>query len=269
MDTGEILWLAKGKTKQVVYDFIEHVGVEWMSHVEAAAMDMNSDFYEAFRDKCPNVSVVFDHFHLIKNFNEKVLSEIRKDEEKRLKAEGDEAAAKSLKRCRYIVTSNRETLKAKDLESEEGKIVRKGSNLFKTPTVTRKGGNLERYERLLSENRLLFTADIIKEKLKEAYACKNEEEMAKVINEIMDICEESGNKRLLWFKKLLYNHFKGITAYGAYKISSGKIEGINNKIKTARRQAYGYPEDEYFFLKLFDISRHPQSKFYPSHNFCD
>ena len=38
-----------GKKKQVVYDFIEHVGLEWMSHVEAVACDMNSDFEEAFK----------------------------------------------------------------------------------------------------------------------------------------------------------------------------------------------------------------------------
>jgi hypothetical protein len=38
-------------------------------------------------------------------------------------------------------------------------------------------------------------------------------------------------------------------------ISAGKIEGINNKIKTLRRQGYGYPDDDYFFLKLFDASR--------------
>jgi len=41
----------------------------------------------------------------------------------------------------------------------------------------------------------------------------------------------------------------------AETLKSGKIEGINNKIKTLRRQAYGYPDDEYFFLKIFDISR--------------
>jgi hypothetical protein len=33
------------------------------------------------------------------------------------------------------------------------------------------------------------------------------------------------------------------------------MEGINNKIKTLRRQGYGYPDDEYFFLKLIDASR--------------
>ncbi|MCI6099941.1 MAG: transposase, partial [Selenomonas sp.] len=44
--------------------------------------------------------------------------------------------------------------------------------------------------------------------------------------------------------------------HATYHISAGKIEGINNKIKTLRRQAYGYPDDEYFFLKLIDMSRH-------------
>ena len=33
------------------------------------------------------------------------------------------------------------------------------------------------------------------------------------------------------------------------------IESINNKIKTLRRQAYAYHDDEYFFLKILDMSR--------------
>ncbi len=44
METGHILWIAHGKKKQVVYDFIEYVGLKWMSHVKAVARDMNSDF---------------------------------------------------------------------------------------------------------------------------------------------------------------------------------------------------------------------------------
>jgi transposase len=80
METGHILWIANGKKKQVVYDFIDHVGLEWMDSVEAVACDMNSDFQEAFEERCPHIQPVFDHFHLIKNFNDKVVSEVRKDE---------------------------------------------------------------------------------------------------------------------------------------------------------------------------------------------
>ena len=38
--------------------------------------------------------------------------------------------------------------------------------------------------------------------------------------------------------------------------TSGRMEGINNKTKTLRRQAYGFPDDEYFFLKPVDSGRH-------------
>lgn len=44
-----------------------------MSKVIAIACDMNSDFEETFLELCPHLEIVFDHFHIIKNFNEKIL----------------------------------------------------------------------------------------------------------------------------------------------------------------------------------------------------
>ena len=93
--------------------------------------------------------------------------------------------------------------------------------------------------------------------------------MAQEIIGIIDICQATGNRHLLWFGRLLENHFEGIIAHATYRISAGKIEGINNKIKTLRRQGYGYPDDEYFFLKLFDMSRRSYVRNIPSHRFCD
>ena len=127
METGHILWIAKGKKKQVVYDFIEHVGLEWMASVVAVACDMNSDFYEAFQERCPHLEIVFDHFHIVKNFNDKVISEIRKDEQKRLADEGDKEAAKSLKKSKYILMSKRSTLQRKEKEAQ-GERLRKKRN---------------------------------------------------------------------------------------------------------------------------------------------
>ena len=72
---------------------------------------------------------------------------------------------------------------------------------------------------------------------------------------LTDMCMATGNKHLLWFRRLLDNHFEGIIAHATYDISAGKIEGVNGRIKTLRRQEYGYPDDDYFFLKLFDASR--------------
>ena len=255
METGHILWLAHGKKKAVVYGFIDHVGLEWMDGVEAVACDMNSDFQEAFEERCPHIQPVFDYFHIVKNFNDKVVSEIRRDEQRRLIEEGQPEAAAKLKKTKYILTSSRQTLQRKDEEAAEVKVIAGGGTLFPQPEVVRKSGYMERYEALLRENKLFFTLDLIKEKLTAAYALTDEIKMATEISEIMDLCRASENEHLLWFCRLLDSHFEGIIAHATYNISAGKLEGINNKIKTLRRQGYGYPDDDYFFLKLFDASR--------------
>ena len=252
MERGHVLWIGHGKKKQVVYDFIDHVGMEWMENVEAVACDMNSDFQEAFEERCEWIQPVFDYFHIVKNFNDKVVSEVRRDEQKRLTEEGNIEAARALKRTRYILTSNRSTLRRKDREAAEGKVLSKGSDLFNN-------------DALLAENELLFTLDLIKEKLSEAYRQTSEPGMAEMMTEITDICFATGNSHLQWFSRLIENHFEGIIAHATYRISAGKIEGLNNKIKTLRRQGYGYPDDEYFFLKIFDISRRAYDRNPASH----
>lgn len=269
METGHILWIAGGKKKQVVYDFIEHVGLSWMENVEAVACDMNSDFQEAFEEKCPHIQPVFDYFHIVKNFNDKVISEVRKDEQHRLIQEGNLEAAKALKKTRYILMSSRTTLQKKDEYAGRERIIHKGSSLFKTENIVLKAGYEERYNKLLEENKLLFTLDLIKEKLTQAYSRQDECIMAEDIIGIMDMCHATNNKHLLWFERLLCNHFEGIIAHATYNISAAKIEGINNKIKTLRRQGYGYPDDEYFFLKIFDMSRRTYVRNPSSHKICD
>ena len=63
------------------------------------------------------------------------------------------------------------------------------------------------------------------------------------------------DQHFIWFAKLLRNHIDGIISHAEYPLSNGKVEGINQKIKTIRRKSYGLSDDEYFFLKLFDASR--------------
>ena len=254
LETGHILWIAEGKKKQVVYDFINHVGLDWMNKVVAVGCDMNSDFEEAFKIKCPNIKIVYDRFHIVKHLNE-TIGDIRKDEQSRLKNEGDIGGYKSLKKCRYILTSSMKTLEKKDKEAEENKIISQGNELFKKPNIIRKGVYRERYETIINNNEPLLVAELLKELLTQAYETYEVNELEDAILDAMWLCEQNGNKHLIKFMNLLYNHLDGIVNHAKYHISSGKIEGINNKIKTVRRQAYGLPDDEYFFLKCLDLSR--------------
>jgi len=40
-------------------------------------------------------------------------------------------------------------------------------------------------------------------------------------------------------------------AYFRHRISTGPLEGLNNKIKVLKRIAYGFRDIEYFKLRLF------------------
>ena len=73
----------------------------------------------------------------------------------------------------------------------------------------------------------MFTLDLIKEKLSLAYSQKDEAVMADDIMSIMDMCKATGNPHLLWFERLLSNHFEGIIAHATYDISAAKIEEVS------------------------------------------
>ena len=253
LETGHVLYLAHGKKKSVVKDFMDWVGDEWMKHVVAVACDMNSDFEEAFRERYPTIKTVFDHFHIVKNFNDKVISEVRKDEYKRLMAEGREEEAKHLKGSKYILTSKRETLEKHD--ATLGTVINQGSTLFNMPVVVRKSVLVTRYDELINENKLLFTADLVKGLLDEAYKATETKKMSKLIGRIIGICYATQNSHFKWFGNLLKSHIHGILTHAELHLSSGKVEGTNRKIKTIRWQAYGFRDDEYFFLKIIDATR--------------
>ncbi len=165
--------------------------------MEAVACDMNSDFQEAFEEKCYWIQPVFDYFHIVKNFNDKVVSEVRKDEQRRLYEEGNVEAARALKKTRYILMSNRSTLQKKDEDAASERVIHKGSPLFKTEDIKRKSGYEAKYDALLQENKLLFTLDLVKEKLSSAYAMTDEAKMADAVIDIIDICKATNSKHLL------------------------------------------------------------------------
>ncbi|MEI3220780.1 MAG: transposase [Dorea sp.] len=111
-----------------------------------------------------------------------------------------------------------------------------------TVLSVKKEGYEERYDALLRRTRYYGR----KEKLNLAYSRKMRPLWQKT-SSVLWICARQRALYFLWFERLLSNHFEGIIAHATYDISAAKIEGINNKIKTLRRQGYGYPDDEYFF----------------------
>lgn len=138
------------------------------------------------------------------------------------------------------------------------------NTLFGLKPVLAKTGFVKRYNELLKVNSLFMTCDLVKDQLERTFKCSDPEEMAQLLNALIDTCKGAKNKHFKWFARLIENHYEGILSNAIYGISSGKIEGIN-KIKTVRRQAYGFKDDGDFFLKIIDASRNPSIKNSKSH----
>jgi len=74
LDTGDVLFCEEGKKKEQVYHLIEQMGPDWMNYVQAVAMDMNTQYDSAFREKAPHVKIVYDLFILVIRYNDRVLT---------------------------------------------------------------------------------------------------------------------------------------------------------------------------------------------------
>jgi transposase len=75
------------------------------------------------------------------------------------------------------------------------------------------------------------------------------------VTKAITLCRETENVHFCRDADFPEKHMQGIISHAGYNISPGMVEGFNNKIQTMRRKAYGFNDDEYFFLKIIDISK--------------
>lgn len=64
----------------------------------------------------------------------------------------------------------------------------------------------------------------------------------------------SGIPQLVKFAELKEKRLEGLIAHAVFQISTGKLEGFNNKIKVTKRTGYGYRNDDYFFTLIRYLS---------------
>ena len=66
--------------------------------------------------------------------------------------------------------------------------------------------------------------------------------------------KESEIPALVRFAVQKEKRLPGLAAHAIHPISTGKLEGFNNKIKVAKRIGYGYRDDDFFFTLIRYLS---------------
>ncbi|MFA6719081.1 MAG: transposase, partial [Prevotella sp.] len=188
--------------------------------IKAVATDLSPAFVSAVMANIPAATLVFDHFHVVKLMND-ALDEIRRSV---YREERDLNKRKVFKGTRWLLLCN-----GKDIFDDQ----------FKS-----------RLDDALKLNEPLMKAYYLKESLKEIWTQVNKERAIKEFDAWIEQAYQANIPKLTTFANTLKAHEWGVLAWYDYHISTGRLEGIDNKIKTMKRQAYGYRDQRFFELEI-------------------
>ncbi len=222
LDSGAVVFVGDGKGADALKPFWKRLRPSG-AKVEAVAMDMSAAYRGAVARHLKTAVIVFDPVHVIKLFNDK-LSDLRRSLYHR--AEADQK--KVLKGARWLLLKNPENLDAKKDEKQ-------------------------RLEEALALNEPLATAYYLKEDLRRFWEQPGKRFATAFLNDWLRRAEASGVRMLQQMAQTLAAHRSGLLAYYDAMITSGPMEGTNNKIKTMKRMAYGFRDPEFFKLKILAI----------------
>jgi transposase len=223
LESGAVVHVGQGKGGDALTPFWKRLRASH-AKIEAVATDMSPAYIDAVTTHLRNATLVFDRFHVIKLYNDK-LSDLRRAMYRELT---DIAKKDVLKGVRWLLLKRPENL-----------------------DPTRK--EPQRLEEALRLNEPLAIAYQLKEELNEIWEQDDRETAEALLMDWIVYAESTGIRMLQKFAKTLRFHAFGILAWYDYPISTGPLEGTNNKIKTMKRQAYGFRDAEFLMLKILGI----------------
>lgn len=227
LETGEILYVHEGKDAASVVPFLEELKRAG-APLRAVAIDMSEAFANAVRSVYGSkVDIVHDPFHVVALASD-AIDETRRD----------------------LVRS---------LSGPERKVVKGTRFLLLKGLESLKPGSLERLMLLMEANEPLYQAYLLKEDLRQFWSLPDADAGSAFLDDWTAEARATGIAHFARLANTLDTHRPGLLAYFRHRISTGPLEGLNNKIKVLKRQAYGFRDMEYFKLRLYFLHETPLS----------
>ncbi|CAK0446213.1 ISBma1, transposase [Burkholderia pseudomallei] len=103
---------------------------------------------------------------------------------------------------------------------------------------------------LLAANQSLLCVYVLRDELKRLWFYRKPAWAEKAWGQWFEQAQQSGIAALQKFAQRLQGYWHGIVARCRHPLNTSVVEGINNTIKVIKRRAYGYRDEQYFFLKI-------------------
>lgn len=220
LQTGKIIHATGGRSKKDVEPFLKLLAHK-AKKLKAVAMDMSRSYSSAVTEQLPKVDIVFDRYHIMAQMNLAIES-LRREQQNTI----GKSDQKFLKGCRFLLLRNYNSL------SHDRQV---------------------KLNTLLDINKPLFVMHSMKEQLRLLWKQSSRQQAVNFLDQWCFDALAAGPKHLIKVALTLIKHKTGILNYFPHRITSGSVEGTVNKIKTLKRQAYGFRDMEYFKLRLYHL----------------
>jgi transposase len=220
LEDGRILWAKPGRGKAALRGFWRRLRVA-RAKIKAVATDMSAAYWSAVLEHLPDAVLVFDKFHILKLMNER-LDDLRRE----MVREAEGPLKLKIKGTRFLLLRN-----SKNLTDDQ----------------------IPKLDEALRLNEPLLLAWYLKEELRELWNQTSRKQMKAFLEDWCNKAGQTGIGQVLKMIKTLRTHASGILTYANHPITSGRLEGINNKIKTLTKRSYGFHDENFFILKLLSL----------------
>jgi transposase len=217
-----LLWVGKERTIESFQGFFTMIGEELTSKIVFICSDMWEPYLKVVRERCSDALHILDRFHIVAKMN-KALDEVRAEESRRMQREGQEPV---LKKSRWLLLKREQNLaseqrfRLRDLLRYNLKTVR--AYLLK-----------EAFQQLWDYNSTAWAAKFL-----DQWCCQTMRSRIEPMKKIARSLREH--------RELILNYFR------AQKLlSSGVVEGLNNKAKVTMRKSYGFRTFRVLELALY------------------
>jgi transposase len=211
-DTGRLVWLAEGRSRATLVEFFELLGPQRCAQIDLVSADAADWIYYTVADYCPNAKQCLDPFHAVA-WVTKALDEIRNQVWRQARRDGQKALANTVKGARYALWKNPQDL----TERQQAKL----ADIAQT-------------------NQPLYLAYLLKEQFRQIFAAGGQERV-KMLDAWLDWAQRSHLEPFVKLaRRIRLDYRDDIVNTLTYRLSNGRIESINTKIRLLTRIAFGF-----------------------------
>lgn len=221
LEKGTVEYVGVDRKEESLSGYFRTLSPEQLDGIQAIAVDMWEPFLNAAREYVPDAErkLVYDRFHIMSHVG-KAVDDVRKQEHRELRSGGDE----TLTRTKYLWLYSQENLPERQRE---------------------------RFQELKTINLKTGRAWAIKESLRDLWTYARRAYADRFWKRWHFWATHSRLKPIIEAANFVKRHIDHVLNFFQYGVTNAVSEGINSKIQTIKKMAYGFRNLENFKAAIY------------------